>query len=159
MLNFENYNSDDKIFTYINKITVPVLKDFIIKSLEQYGSVNKLNKANKVADIVWQKFESANYVTENAQQQFVDITIAACLLYNLFYDEKDITTILKHRVKLNTIAKETFLDEKITYMIFDIIECQLGENHPVQRLKPTPNSPSQTFADAVWQINSYKLRM
>lgn len=157
MINFEEIHQDQAM--YIDKIAIKPLKDFVINSLGQFGTVAKLKKANKVADIVWQKFESLNYINENAQQQFVDITIAGCLLHNLFYSEDDISTILKHRTKLADIATETEIDSRLLALVYEIIEAQLGENHPIQKLKPTTNSPSYTFAEAVWQATGYKARV
>lgn len=144
---------------YINKIQIEQLKDFTERAITEFGSLVKLKKANKVADIVWQKFEYLGYITEQAQQQFVDITIAACLLHNLFYNEADITTLLKHRVKLADIATELDIDIRLINLVYEIIESQLGENHPVSKLKPTVNSPSYTFAESVWQVNNYRSRV
>lgn len=157
MINFEELNQDQAI--YIDKINIDPLKKFVINSLSQFSTNAKLKKANKVADIVWQKFEHLGYINETVNQQFVDITIAGCLLHNLFYSEDDITTILKHRTKLAAIAKELDIDQRLLALVYEIIESQLGENHPIQKLKPTTNSPSYTFAEAVWQVNSYKARV
>lgn len=158
MINFEELN-ETNLTTYLNKINIEPLKNFIKKSLEKYGSVTKLKKANKVADVVWQKFEHLGYVTEHVQQQFVDVTIAACLIYNLFFVEDDMSTLLKHRVKLAEISEECEMDERLTNLVYEIVESQLGEVHPVQKLKPAPNTPAYTFAEAVWQVNSYKARV
>ena len=144
---------------YIDKIQIEPLRLFTEKAVTEFGSLSKLKKANKVADIVWQKFEYLGYITEQAQQQFVDITIAACILHNLFYNETDITTLLKHRIKLADIATELEIDIRLLSLVYEIIESQLGENHPVAKLKPTVNSPSYTFAEAVWQVNNYKSRV
>lgn len=145
--------------TYIEKIHIKPLRLFVEESLSQYGTSPKLKKANKVADIVWQKFEYLGYITESVQQQFVDITIAACLIHNLFYTEDDITTILKHRTKLADIAALVEIDAKLLPLVYELVEAQLGENHPVQKLKPSGNSPAATIAEAVWQVNSYKSRL
>lgn len=157
MINFEELHQNQVI--YIDKIKIEPLKKFVIRSLVQFSTNAKLKKANKVADIVWQKFEHLGYITETAHQQFVDITIAGCLLHNLFYSEDDISTILKHRTKLAKIAKESEIDERLLALVYEIVESQLGETHPVQKLKPTTNSPSYTFAEAVWQVNEYKARV
>jgi hypothetical protein len=157
MINFEELHQNQAM--YIDKIKISPLKNFVISSLAQFSTTTKLKKANKVADIVWQKFEHLGYITATAQQQFVDITIAGCLLHNLFYSEDDISTILKHRTKLAEIAKDTEIDERLLALVYEIIESQLGENHPIQKLKPTTNSPSYTFAEAVWQVNGYKARV
>lgn len=144
---------------YIDKINIEPLKIFTERAVSEFGSSSKLKKANKVADIVWQKFEHLGYITEQAQQQFVDITIAACILHNLFYNETDITTLIKHRVKLADLATELEMDVRLLNLVYEIIESQLGENHPIAKLKPTTNSPSYTFAEAVWQVNNYKSRV
>ena len=91
--------------SYLNNIKNEKIKEFTRKALVEYSSATKLKKLNKVADIVWKKFITLGYITSEVQQQFVDITISAALLYNLFYKKEDITTILKHRVKLKEIRK------------------------------------------------------
>lgn len=158
MINFAELN-ETNLTMYLNKINIEPLKMFVEKSLAQYGSVTKLKKANKVADVVWQKFEHLGYVNENVQQQFVDITIAACLIHNLFFTEDDIATLLKHRTKLAEIAEECEMDDRLTVLVYEIIEAQLGEVHPVQKMKPVPNTPAYTFAEAVWQVSCYKSRL
>ena len=150
-------NADQSI--YINKIRTDYLRNFVQDALMEFGTTSKLNKANKVADIVWQKFEHLNYINENVQHQFVDITIAGSLLHNLFYVPSDISTILKHRTKLKEIAEKNHLDERLSNLIYEMIEAQLGENHPIQKLKPPANSPSSTLADAIWQVNTYRSRI
>lgn len=158
MINF-NENTDINLTTYLDKIAIGPLKAFVVKSLSQYGTISKLKKANKVADIVWQKFEHLGFISETVQQQFVDITIAAALMHNIFFSEEDLSTLLKHRVKLAPIVEECEIDERLIALVYEIIESQLGETHPIQKLKPTPNSPSYTFAEAVWQVNKYKSRV
>lgn len=158
MINFDEIMNTPSM-TYIEKIKLEPLRIFVENVLEQHGTVSKLKKANKVADIVWQKFEYLGYITETVQQQFVDITIAAALLHNLFYDEKDITSILKHRTKLADIAEACETDERLLSLVYELIEAQLGENHPVSKLKPSANSPADTLASAVWQVNTYKARV
>lgn len=155
--NFKEIYSYDNSDYYLNKIKVEVIKKFVEEALIEYSSITKLRKANKVADIVWQKFSHMGYINEMvAQQQFVDLTIAAALLYNLFYTPSDITSILKHRIKLIDAKKKSGIDDRLVSLIYETIESQLGENHPVQKLKPTPNSPASILADAVWQINDFK---
>lgn len=156
-----NYNEikDTSAMKYIETIKIEELKQFVIDSICQFGSNAKLKKANRVADVVWQKFEYLGYITENVQQQFVDITIAAALLHNLFYNEDDITTIIKHRSKLAETAEINEIDTRLLNLVYELIEAQLGESHPIQKLKPSANSPASTLAEAVWQVNTYKARV
>ena len=156
MINFDNLT--DKQITYIDKISIEPLQDFVIEALTTHGSVAKLNKANKVADVVWQRFEHLGYISEYAQQQFVDITIAAALLHNLFYKPGKTTTLFKCREKLDYLCVGK-LDERIFALVCEIIEGQLGENHPIPKCKPAPNSPGSTLADAVWQVTVFKKRV
>lgn len=158
MINF-NELPDENMTMYIETINIESLKAFVQTALAQYGTVAKLKKANKVADVAWQRFENLGYIAEQAHQQFVDITIAAALLHNLFFVEDDIATILKHRTKLQDIVVECDLDERLAILVYELIEAQLGENHPVQKLKPSANSPASTLADAVWQVNTFKFRV
>ena len=141
--------------SYLNNIKNEKIKEFTRKALVEYSSATKLKKSNKVADIVWKKFITLGYITSEVQQQFVDITISAALLYNLFYKKEDITTILKHRIKLKNIVKESGLDERIAILIYELIEGQLGDTHLIQKFKPAPNSPGYTLAEAIWYVDVY----
>lgn len=141
---------------FLDKIEIPELKSFVGKALIEFGSVTKLKRANKVADIVWQKFEHAGYITNLGHQQFVDITLAACLLHNLFIKADNIPSLFKHRAELAKIEGECEIDERLVEFIYEMIEGQFGDKSPIQKLRPTPNSPGATFADAVWQINIFK---
>ena len=141
--------------SYLNNIKNERIKEFTRLALEKYGSSIKLKKSNKVADIVWKKFITLGYITPEIQQQFVDMTISAALLYNLFYRKEDITTILKHRVKLKEIREESGLDERIAILIYELIEGQLGDTHSIQKFKPAPNSPGYTLAEAIWYVDVY----
>lgn len=156
MTNKREYYDVDKMYEYLRKIKNDDLFGFIADCIETYGTAKKLRTANKVADIVWQKFIEAGFITSQGHQNFVDITIAASLIYNLFYKSNDITTILKHRVKLPYLAEANNIDETVQNYIYEIIECQLGEKHPIQRFKPVPNSPTATFAEAVWYVEKFK---
>lgn len=157
MINFDDLN--DKQLLYIDKIKMEPLQEFVIQSLLRYGTKAKLNKAIKVADIVWQRFEHLGYITEYAQQQFVDITIAAALLHNLFYKPNKITSLFKCREKLEDIRESLGIDERLVALVYEIIEGQLGENHPIPKCKPAANSPGSTLADAVWFVNSFKRKV
>lgn len=151
-----------KIFTdkveliYAKEIALPQVEAFTRRAVHYFGNDITTEQSNKVADIVWQKFESLGYIVKEARQQFIDLTLSACYIYNLFYREDDISTLFLHRTKLKEIAEDCELPEQVAKVIYEICESQLGENHPIQRLKPVSNSPSQTFADAVWFVNTYK---
>ena len=79
--------------SYLEVIKDKTIKKFTEESLNKYGDVLKFDNANKVAEIVYKKFISMGYVTKDAQQKFVDMTLCAAFLYNLFLDKDDITTL------------------------------------------------------------------
>lgn len=147
------------LFCYLDKIQIAELKKFVEEAINKFGSEEKLKKSNLVADVIWQKFEHLGYINKNAQQQFVDITIAAALLYNLFFEKDKIYTILLHRYELKDLEKEIGIDDRLTDCVYQTIESHLGENHPIQKLKPIANSPASILADAVWQVNNYICRV
>ena len=60
-----------------------------------------------------------------------------------------------HRIKLNKIASASGLDERDAVLIYELIESQYGDNHPIQRLKPTPNTPGYTLAEAIWYVETF----
>ena len=103
--------------SYVTKIKNEEIKKFTILALEKYGDLSKFERANKVADIVWKKFVTLGYISADIQQQFVDITISAALLYNLFYDKNKISTLLKYRECLEELQVLTNLDERIANLV------------------------------------------
>lgn len=141
---------------FVENIKDRIIYDFTKKALEEYTDSEKMREAIAVADIVIQKFAAAGYITNNHQQKFVDITISACMLFNLFYNENDISTLFKHRVYLDDIRVDVGLEYQEAQYIYEIIESQLGENHLIPKLKPVPNSPSSTFCEAVWFVKEYR---
>ena len=141
--------------SYLKVIKDKTIKKFTEESLNKYGDALKFDNANKVAEIVYKKFISMGYVTKDAQQKFVDMTLCAAFLYNLFLDKDDITTLFMHRIKLNKIASASGLDERDAVLIYELIESQYGDNHPIQRLKPTPNTPGYTLAEAIWYVETF----
>ena len=148
---------------YTDALKVQSVKDFVGKSLETYGSDDKFEVANKVAEVVYQMLAKRKLINEYTDQTFVDYMLASCLLHNLFVDsnkvltgEESWTDVFVAREKLLPIADEVMLPNSAVEAIFSPIEGQLGPDMPVISSVPKPGTPTELIADAIWFVKEYK---
>lgn len=134
----------------IDFIVIDELKEFVLEGLERYGTAEKLEEANEVADILIALLRKKKLLDEHTHQSFVDILLSAALLHNLFYDEKDWTTLFYARRDLDPIAKELKINRQALDALFHTIEGQLGEDTPITECIPKPGTPTELFSYAVW---------
>lgn len=120
----------------------------------EYSTVEKVEFADKVIDNILVILEKEGLLNNAIPQKFVDIMKASAYLHNLFYDGT-ISSLFKAREVLTDALAEILIKEEYE-SIFQTIESQLGEQTPVPLLKPTKNSPSDTFALAVWLTHNYE---
>jgi hypothetical protein len=140
----------------VDLIKVEEFHNFVVDMVNEFGTDTKLMEGNKIGDIVYKKLKSQNLINENINQAFVDVLLAASVLHNLFYEEGDLTTLFKARQVLGPIATEREVPQELQAMLFQTIEAQLGDSTPVPMCRPVPNSPTSTFADAIWFAKYYK---
>lgn len=138
----------------INYIQTEELRQFSEKALEAYGTEEKLELSNEIADIIIQLLKHKGLIDEHTHQAFVDIMLTSALIHNLFYDKKDWTTLFSARKELECIAEEMRINKQALSAIYHTVEGQLGEKTPVSECIPKPGTPTEVFATAVWFRNS-----
>lgn len=131
------------------------IRNFVTEALILHGTKAKLKTANKVANYIYRRFSYKGYINEAGQQKFVDLVIAAAFLHNLFFNRKEISTLFICRDKLMSLEYKHNVYADAAY-IYRCIEAQIGEVHPIEKIKPLPNSPESELADAVYVVGDYK---
>lgn len=140
---------------HFQTLKLPEVREFLILSLSEYGTEDKLAEANEVADVTVGMLRKMKQITDHGSQTFVEIMIAAALTHNLFYDGTT-SSLYKAREVLQPIAKEAGLPDNGSDGIFQAIEAQLGHDTPVPTSKPIPGTPTELFAWAVWFVKEYE---
>lgn len=139
---------------HFNNLKLPEVREFLILSLSEYGTEDKLFEANKIADVMIGMLRKMKQITEHGSQTFVEIMVASALVHNLFYDGTA-SSLFKAREILLPIAKKAGLPENGSDGIFQAVEAQLGHDTPVPVCKPIPGTPTEMFAWAVWFVKEY----
>lgn len=116
---------------------------------------------NKVAEITLDFLIRKELLDTKKHQTYVDALLIAAMLHNIYFDEKKISTSLfKAREEFDSIADNEKLyefgaiPEQLREMVWDTIEGQLGDCTPMSKTKPTPNSPQDLFATAVYIVRN-----
>ena len=130
----------------------PELKDFVGNLLEQYGSDEKADFADKVSYNLEQILTRKKLLVPGVQQMFIEVLFAASALHNLFYDGTS-ASLFKLRDVVGSGTDK--FNMEIVEAVLQTTEGQLGEETPVPLCKPTPNSPTGIFALAVWIAKNY----
>ncbi|MED1125382.1 hypothetical protein [Bacillus atrophaeus] len=150
----ENNGLDESVYRTIDFIVIDELREFALTGLERFGTTKKLEEANRVADVLRDLLVHKNLLDEHTHQSFVDILMVSALLHNLFYDEKDWTTLFHARRELEPIAEEVGINAQSNKQSLDAlyhtIEGQLGDQTPVTECIPKPATPTELFSYAVW---------
>lgn len=140
---------------FIAPLKTAEIKNFVLESLRMYGSDKKLSKAGKVATILLDMLAKRKQIIKGQElKPWVEIMVAAALLHNLFYDGS-VTSLFKAREKLQTVADFCKLPSNGSYAIFQAIECQLGDDTPIESCRPIPSTPNELFAWACWFVDEY----
>lgn len=147
---------------FIEFIKVKDLKVFTEECLKE-ANYEITEYENKVAEITIDFLIRKELISPENHQTYVDALLIAAMLHNIYFDEKHISTSLfKAREVFDKIAdKEDIyeygpLPEQMREMIWDTIEGQLGDCTPMSKTKPSPNSPQDLFATAVWITRNAK---
>lgn len=155
-------NKEDKN-RFLNFIKVKDLKIFAEKCLE-HAEYEITEYENKVAELALNFLIRKELLTPGNHQTYVDALLIASLLHNIYFDKKHISTSLfkareefDHIADLEDIYEFGPLPEQMREMIWDTIEGQLGDCTPMSKTKPTPNSPQDLFATAVYVIRNLKV--
>lgn len=142
-------------YEFIDMINVKELHTTTIDILNKYGDTFRLDEANDVANTLIQLLKHKKLITDNTHQSFVDVLLSACMIHNLFYDKEDFTTLFKTRKELASVMEKAGINKQISEAIFSTVEGQLGEDSPVESIKPNPNTPTELFSFAIWITKHY----
>ena len=91
-----------------------------------------------------------------------DSRIKYCVVSPYFDEEKMSTSLFKAREEFDEVADMDELyeygaiPEQFREMVWDTIEGQLGDCTPMSKTKPSPNTPQDLFATAVFMANIFK---
>lgn len=141
-------------YKYFDKISLEEIKNFTAYALSEYGSEEKLAKANKVAAVVIDLLKEKGLLNENANQVFVDVLIASCLMHNLFIEKNNWVSLFYARKTLEDKAEDFGVTKNLSDAVFQTIEAQMWDASPVPLIKPSPNTPTELLAIAVWIVNN-----
>ena len=155
--------SDEKdVNRYINFIKVDDLRIFTRESLKK-ANYNITEYENKVAEIALDFLIRKELLDTKNHQTYVDALLVAAMLHNVYFNEQQLmTSLFKAREEFDEIADmdELYefgaLPEQMREMIWDTIEGQLGDCTPMSKTKPSPNSPQDLFATAVYIVRNAK---
>ena len=150
----KNNKLPEELYRTIDFIAIDELREFALDSLEKYGTIEKLEKANEVADVVRGLLVHKHLLDEHTHQSFVDIMLAAAMVHSIYYDEDDWVTLFHARKHLDPIAKEMQINPQAMDALFHTVEGQLGDRTPVSECIPKPGTPTELFAYAVWFVKN-----
>ncbi len=141
---------------FLNFIKVDDLRIFARECLKK-ANYEITEYENKVAEITMDLLIRKELLSLDNHQTYVDALLIAAMLHNIYFDEKKMSTSLfKAREEFDEIADMDELyeygaiPEQFREMVWDTIEGQLGDCTPMAKTKPSPNSPQDLFATAVF---------
>ena len=147
---------------FLNFIKVDDLRTFAKECLKK-ANYEIAEYENKVAEIAMDLLIRKDLLTPDNHQTYIDALLIAAMLHNIYFDENKIcTSLFKAREEFDEIAnmediyKHGAIPEQFREMIWDTIEGQLGDLTPMSKTKPSPNSPQDLFATAVYVVRNSK---
>lgn len=153
---FPSLADESNVKRYLDFIKVNDLKLFTEECLKK-ANYEITEYENKVAEIAMDFLIRKELLTPDNHQTYVDALLVAAMLHNIYFDEANmVTSLFKAREEFDEIAgKEGIyqygpLPEQMREMVWDTIEGQLGDCTPMSKTKPSPNSPQDLFATAVY---------
>lgn len=150
----ENNGLPEELYRTLDFIAIDELREFSLRGLEKYGTIEKLEEANKVADKVRGLLTYKKLLDEHTHQSFIDVMLSATILHNIFYDKNDWRTLFDARYYLDPIAKEMKINEQAMDALFHTIEGQLGDRTPVTECIPKPGTPTELVANTIWFVKN-----
>jgi hypothetical protein len=153
----ENNGLAEDLYRTLDFIMIDELREFALTSIERYGTIEKLEEANKVSDVIRGLLTHKRLLDGQTHQSFVDVMLSAALVHNLFYDESDWLTLFQARKILSPIASELKINEQALDALYHTVEGQLGEQTPISEIIPKPGTPTELFAYAVWFVKNKDL--
>ncbi len=148
-------NLEESLYRNIDFIVMDEIREFVLTSLEKFGTIEKLIEANVIVDVLKDLLVKKKLLSEQSHQSFVDVMVGAALLHNLFYKKEDWRTLLDARYYLESIGEESKVNPMMLNALFSTIEAQEGEDCPITELIPKPGTPTELFAYTAWFVKSY----
>lgn len=137
-------------------LNYPDVKDFVTEALQTHGCIAQLIDAIKVKDCLLAMLAKQKLCVPGQVTTLVEVMKASALLFNMFYTEDDFwPDLFTARMELKPIADKHTVADQIQDAIYQSIEAQMGVDTPVPACRPTPNTPTELFAWAVWFVREY----
>lgn len=158
---FNELNDEDKLleqYRLIKRFNIEELADLTVDILNTCTDEERLERANKVGDLVMFMLEEKGLVKPGVQQTFVDILITSCLLHNIVdvtFENWNVVYEIRKIIMKQAKEGNYNIPESALEMICDTIEGQLGERMPIKGSRPNPNTPGELFTLAVAIIYRY----
>lgn len=153
---FPQLKDKSDINRFLNFIKVDDLRTFARECLKK-ANHEITEYENKVAEIAMDLLIRKELLSPDNHQTYVDALLVAAMLHDIYFDEEKMSTSLfKAREEFDEIADMDELyeygaiPEQFREMVWDTIEGQLGDCTPMAKTKPSPNSPQDLFATAVF---------
>ena len=142
---------------YIDFIKVSDLRLFCEKCMEK-AQVEPTDYTNMVSEYVLDIMIRKELLTPENHQTYVDALLIAAQLFCIYYNENNIEEVhelFRARREFDEIADLDCYEygpipEQFREMVWDTIEGQLGDCTPMSKTKPSPNTPQDLFATAVF---------
>lgn len=142
---------------YIDFIKVSDLRLFCEKCMEK-AQVEPTDYTNMVSEYVLDIMIRKELLTPENHQTYVDALLIAAQLFCIYYNENNIEEVhelFRARREFDEIAdldcyEHGPIPEQFREMVWDTIEGQLGDCTPMSKTKPSPNTPQDLFATAVF---------
>lgn len=142
---------EDKVMSrHLAQLKEP-FSTFVNDAIMEYGTMEKLEEANKVADFFVARLKKRGMYEDPRNAEWMAITYAATMIHNLFYDGS-ITSLFMARQELAWIAARAQLQDNHFEFICQHIEGQLGDDCPVPMCKVKDDSPQGMMAMARWFV-------
>lgn len=147
---------------FIEFIKVDDLRLFCEKCMEKAEvSISEYN--NLVAEYMLDLMIRKELLTPENHQTYVDALLIAAQLFNVYYDEfnrDEIHELFRARKEFDEIADLDCYEygpipEQFREMVWDTIEGQLGDCTPMAKTKPSPNTPQDLFATAIFMVDRH----
>ena len=145
-MNLANFNKKKELDNCLDYIKIDKLKNATLKLIKDNYNKTKLNNAIKVCEYTMFLLKEDGLLNQCAYSQSNSIIIAGALLHNLSYDygKQSFQKLFDARAKIEEISyeEETYLPPDLKMMLYQLIECQLGKQHPIKQLIPNSGNPA-----------------
>lgn len=168
---FPQLADESNMNRFVEFIKVNDLKEFCKRCMKK-ANMEPTVYTNKVAEYTLDLLIRKELLTPDNHQTYVDALLIASFLHCAYYGqeesmeeyaigfEENISLLFKAREQFDEIANMDDYEfgpipEQFREMVWDTIEGQLGDCTPMAKTKPSPNTPQDLFATAVWMVKIF----